>query len=335
MASITKVANGYRAQVYVKGQRDSKCFRTRREADAWGAARETALHAQNEASPVGRHTFGELLRKFRDEVSPHRRGARWEELRIEAKLKDPRLPANMLLADMTSDILGAWRNERLKQVAASTVLRELKLLSSIFEHARLEWKWIESNPVKDVRKPRSPDHRETLIAWQNIRRMLAEMGYRRGICRSVAQAVAHAFLFALRTGMRAGEICGLTWDRVFDDHCTVSGKTRAAKRSVPLTAPTKRLLEAMRGYDPVLVFGMKSQSLDANFRKYRNRAGLEGFTFHDSRHTAATRIAKSGRIDVLTLCKIFGWSNPSMAMIYYNPTAKDVVNMLKGKGLTA
>jgi len=46
MASTKPHSGGYRAQVYVKGERDSKTFRTKREADAWGAARETEMRAQ-------------------------------------------------------------------------------------------------------------------------------------------------------------------------------------------------------------------------------------------------------------------------------------------------
>ena len=75
---------------------------------------------------------------------------------------------------------------------------------------------------------------------------------------------------------------------------------------MPTLHHTERIIEAMRGWDEVYVFGLKSPTLDALFRKYRTRAGLSGFTFHDTRHTAATRLA--GRVDVLTLCKIFGWS---------------------------
>lgn len=49
--------------------------------------------------------------------------------------------------------------------------------------------------------------------------------------------------------------------------------------------------------------------------------------FHDARHTAATRIAR--RLDVLDLCKMFGWSNPRQAMAYYNPTAGEIASRLK------
>jgi hypothetical protein len=36
----------------------------------------------------------------------------------------------------------------------------------------------------------------------------------------------------------------------------------------------------------------------------------------------------SPRLDLLDLCKMFGWSNPKMAMRYYNPTASDIAARL-------
>lgn len=125
--------------------------------------------------------------------------------------------------------------------------------------------------------------------------------------------------------MRAGEIAGLTWDRVFEDHAALP-VTKTKPRKVPLTHSALRTIRRMDGWDSPLVFGIKAASLDANFRKYRDRAGLEGFTFHDARHTAATMIAR--KVDVLTLCKIMGWSNPRQAMVYFNPTAQDILKSL-------
>jgi integrase len=55
---------------------------------------------------------------------------------------------------------------------------------------------------------------------------------------------------------------------------------------------------------------------------------LSGFTFHDSRHTAATWMVNSGKVDVLSLCKIFGWTNTTMALTYFNPKAVDIAKQL-------
>lgn len=329
MASIQKTANGYRAQVSIKGERDSATFRTKREADAWASRRESEIREDAAKSPGERVTLGEALTKYGAEVSPGKRGNRWEQLRIAAFLRDPIFPAQLPIGEVTPDALGAWRDARLRMVAAGSVLREIGLLSAVFEAARLEWRLTTHNPLRDIRKPRSPDHRQVLITRAEIKAMLRVMGYSPKLpIRTVAQSVAVCFLVALRTGMRAGELCGLPWSRVFSDYAVLP-VTKTTPRHVPLTAKARRLIEKMRGYDPLMVFGLKANSLDANFRKYRARAGLDGFTFHDSRHTAATWLAR--KIDVLDLCRMFGWSKTSQALTYYNASASSIAALLDGR----
>jgi integrase len=143
----------------------------------------------------------------------------------------------------------------------------------------------------------------------------------------VQQSVAAAFLLAQRTGMRAGEICGLRWDKVHDEYCELLMTKNGEPRQVPLLPSARRTIERLRGWDQEMVFGIKSASLDALFRKARARAGLDGFTFHDSRHTAATRL--SPRMDVLDLCKMFGWKQTDQALTYYNPTAKQILARMR------
>jgi len=74
--------------------------------------------------------------------------------------------------------------------------------------------------------------------------------------------------------------------------------------------------------------GETAGSIDTHFRNAKGRAGLSGFTFHDSRHTAATWIGRSGKLQLVELCRMFGWSNPRMAMVYFNATAEDMANRL-------
>jgi len=197
----------------------------------------------------------------------------------------------------------------------------------VFQTAQREWGWVDANPCRDIRKPSAPRHRERVLAWWEVRRMLRVMGHgRAGRVTSTGQAVALCMLLALRTGMRAGELCGLTWDRVFDRHVHLPQTKTGRPRDVPLSVRARKILARLRGWDDVLVFGLKTDSLATLFRKYRARAGLEGFTFHDTRHTAATMLSK--KVDVLTLCKIFGWSQTTQALTYYNPKASVLAAML-------
>jgi len=144
--------------------------------------------------------------------------------------------------------------------------------------------------------------------------------------RSAKQSVAACMLLAMRTGMRAGELCGLEWANVHPQHVHLPLTKNGKSRDVPLSSRAIAIIEKLRGFDKYNVFGLTAASLDAQFRKYRQQAGLAGFTFHDTRHTAATMLCK--KVDVLTLCKIFGWSNTSQALTYYNPKAASIAALL-------
>lgn len=302
----------------------TKVTKTKREGEIWeaGILREMAKSEEEKRIEV---TFSKVLERYRDEVTPTKRGKHWEFIRIQAFLQST-LPIDKPVHTLTPDDLGKWRDERLKDVSAGTILRDFGLLSAILEHAKREWKYIEANPVRDVRKPREPDHRTVTYTRAQIKAILKQLDYHPGqTIKSVSQAVAMCFLTALRTGMRAGEITGLTWDRVKADYCILP-VTKTVPRDVPLSTKAIRLIERMKGFDKELVFGVKSQTVDALFRKARDRAGIEGVTFHDTRHSAATWMSR--KVDILTLCKIFGWKNTKMALTYYNPKASDIAKML-------
>ena len=332
MATIKKMAKGYQAQVCVKGVRKAASFRTKREAESWANTTEVELA---EVGQDNHRTLADAMTRYRDEVASAKRGGRWDVIRIDAFLADKTFPSQKKMGALVPEDFTTWRDKRLAEVSSGSVLRDFSTISPILELARREWKWLSTNPLKDVRKPREPDHREVTIETRQIRRMLRVMRYKRGACKGSTQAVCVAFLLALRTGMRAGEICALKWADVFPGYVRVTGdeigggKTRAAKRDVPLVYQAERLIQSMQGWDAEYVFGIKSATLDALFRRYRDRANLEGFTFHDARHTAATRISK--KVDVLSLCKIFGWKNTKQALTYYNPKASDLRKMLEPK----
>lgn len=324
MASIQKTEKGYRAQIKKLGIRDSQVFPTRREAVEWAARRELEI-ATNKSTPEGdRTTLRAVLRKYAEEIAPNKRGKDKEQIRLAA-FERYELPLDKPVSKVTGPDIAAFRDSRLESVQPSSVLRELNTLSSVFEAARLEWGLIASNPCKDVRRPSQPPHRQRVLHWREIRALLRGMGYSSKI-ESPRHAVAVCFMVALRTGMRAGELCSLTWGNVHGRYVHLPSTKNGRSRDVPLSTKAKAKIEVMRGYHDTLVFGLSTGSLDALFRKYRAQAGLSGFTWHDTRHTAATIISR--KVDMLTLCKIFGWRDSRFALVYYNPSAESIADML-------
>lgn len=327
MASIKKFDKGYRAQIKKLGVRDSQVFPTRREAAEWAARRESEI-IMNKNTPKGDRTSLRLvLRQYAEEVSPTKRGKDKEIIRLKA-FERYELPLDLPISQVTAQHIADFRDDRLKTVQPSSVLRELNTLSSVFETARLEWGLISGNPCKDIRRPKAPRHRHRVLTWREIKAMLRRLDYPRkgGQVEIPKQSIAVCMMVALRTGMRAGELCSLTWENVHDQYVHLPTTKNGKARDVPLSRKAKSEIERMRGWNDKLVFGITAASLDALFRKYRESIRLSGFTWHDTRHTAATMISK--KVDVLTLCKIFGWSDPRMAMIYYNPSAGSIADML-------
>ena len=320
-----KTAQGtWRIQIEVRGARDSGTFPTKREAEAWAITRRAELLASADGRGGQVFTLRQALLKYAREISPTKRGVRAEQIRLTAFESHP-LPLDRPLASVTTAELVQWRDARLAVNARGSVLRDMTLLGGVFELARREWQWIPVNPMRDVRRPAEPDHRTRVISGREVRAMLRAMGHARHV-RTVSQAAAYAFLLALFTGMRAGEVCALRWPDVAADHVRLHTSKTGHGRDVPLTAGAQAVIARMRGWDAESVFALTPQTLDSLFRRYRARAGLAGVTFHEARHTAATRLA--GRLHVLELCKVFGWRSTTQALTYYNPDASAIARRL-------
>lgn len=319
MASIRRYKDRWRAEVYRLGQRRSKVFATKLEAKDWAARQEyEILHSDKIAAKM---TLGELWERYAQEVSPGKRGHRWEVIRLEKLRRDPL--ARVALERLSASDFAAWRDRRLREVSPGTVIREMQLMSAALTVARKEWGLIARNPLSDVRRPPKPPPRDRLPTADEFERM----AHVAGTDLTVAQARAHhAYLFACETAMRAGEIVGLTWEHV-DLERRVAHLPRTKngrKRDVPLSTAAVRLLQELPHADPV--FGLTSMQLDALFRRVRDRAGIRGLTFHDARHYAITHLSK--KLDVLALARAVGHTNVAQLMTYFNETAEDLARRL-------
>jgi len=332
MAKPKKRGDGvWGIQISVGGVRESATFPTAREANDWQDRRKAELKAEHGGMGGEIHTLGAALRKFAEEVSPTHKGTQWEQARLERMQRE--LPVTLPLAKVTPEHIIAWRNQRLTQVKSSSARRDMSLLGSVFTHARKEWRWIRHSPISDVSRPRGGKHREKIITAPEIRQTLRALGYTtRRRPTTMKQVVAATFLLALKTGMRSGEIVGLTWDRVQPVFVRLPETKNDDARDVPLSRSARRLIERMRGLDDEWVFPVSDQTRDTLFREARDRADLAGFTFHDARHTAATRIGSTvgqpGKLSFPEFVKVFGWRDPKHALIYVNPRAEDLAKKM-------
>ena len=169
-------------------------------------------------------------------------------------------------------------------------------------------------------------HRDRRIADVEIQKVCFALGYAEGQpVEKVSQRVAVAFLFAIETAMRVGGIAGLKPEDINGPVATLPMTKNGSARKVPLS---KRALELISFLprEAELVFDLKKTQLDSMFRKYRDRAGVENLTFHDTRHEAITRLAS--KLEVLELARMVGHRDIKMLMVYYNETPEALAGKL-------
>jgi len=320
MSSIRKHGKRWRAEIMVAGRRKSKVHPTRQEARDWAAREETLMRGGARAAAA--ISFGEVMQRYARDVSPTKRGHRWEEIRLLRLATDS--IGRHRVADLTPRVLGEWRDMRLREVSPGTVLREMTLLRSVCVQAVSEWGLMPVNPMDGVKRPSQPPARDRLPTDAEIEALQISAG--NDLTKATARAF-HAFLFAMETAMRAGEILSLVPDRVDLDARTarLPMTKNGTAREVPLSTEAVRLLQALP--PGRTCFALSSRQLDALWRKLRDRAGVEGLTFHDSRAAALTRLSR--KVDVLTLARISGHRDINLLMrVYYRETASDIARRL-------
>jgi len=316
MASIRKHGKGWQAQVAKGGIRKSRKFATRAEARDW-AAREEYLITTGQGK-YGPGTLADLFMRYAREVSPSKRGARWEQLRLENLAQDP-LGA-IAVKDARPGDFADWRDRRLRDVSSGTVNREMNLMSAVLTRARKEWGLIPSNPMTDVSRPKAPPPRERRVSDDEIAALVEVAGT--DLRRASARAI-HAFRFAIETAMRAGEIVALRPDHINGSVAHLPHTKNGTARDVPLSSAALAILAEL---PDDRLFNLSSRSLDALFRKARAKAGIQNLTFHDSRHEAITRLSQ--KLDVLALARMVGHKDIRMLSIYYNESAADLARRL-------
>jgi integrase len=293
----------------------SETFDTKKEAKIWADALELKL--KNEKRGKFEHiVFKDAFLEYRDSVSSKKKGAAREFNRINYLIEH--MNSEIPLLDVDKALLVEWREYRLENVSSSTVRRELQVLGAFFSWTINTKLYLNETPMKGVVLPSANPHREKIISDEEIEILIPFLN----------DELKSIFFLALETGMRLSEICELEWDRVKLDKSFVYLKEtkNGRAREVPCSLVACEIIRQRIGYDAKKVFSYSAKNASQDFMKARIKAELFDFTFHDTRHTAATRIAQ--KLPLLDLCKMFGWVDPKRAMIYYNPTSSEIAARL-------
>ncbi|MEC9021987.1 MAG: capsid protein p24 [Pseudomonadota bacterium] len=104
-------------------------------------------------------TLREVIKRYLSEITPNKKGEQVEEIKIKKLMRD--LIASKKFGYLKPHHLIKYRNKRLQEVSASTVKKELNLLSHVFETAIKEWEMaLIGNPLRQVSKPKENPPRD-------------------------------------------------------------------------------------------------------------------------------------------------------------------------------
>ena len=341
MASYQKRGETWRVQVRLRGVSKSATFDTHDEARAW-AAREEAKALAGLKAARGQGVFttvADLFRRYADEVSPKKRGERWEVIRLERFMLDPAFAVH--LRDFGPEQMAAWRDGRLTQVAPSSVNRELNLISGVFTTAIKDWRiGLAANPVHLTSRPKNPPARKRRTSDAEAEAVRLKLGWDGATPPATSsQWVAWCHALAIETAMRRGEVMGLTRARVnlpgayvvlLDGaEVGVAGQTKTGRgRNVPLSRRARALLAMVGdGAPDAPIVPIAPGTCDTLFRRAAKAAGLVNLHFHDSRREATTRIApKVG--NSMDLAKITGHRDHRQLLDYFEPDATELAEKL-------
>jgi integrase len=235
--------------------------------------------------------------------------------------------AHTRLDRITPAVIEEFKQKRAPTVKVSTLNHSLRALRRALRLAH-EWNLIKRVP-KVTLLP-NEHQREFTIDESLLAKMLAH--------EKCSESLEVLLPFLVDTGLRIGEALALEWSAVSLPKKTVTvvlGKTKFAKRTVPLTERALAILTNLRAKvteetkdRPVFHEAGGHYWLDHQFRALRKAMKLpQDCVLHSCRHTFCTRLGSSG-VDAFTLQKLAGHSSITVSARYVHPDAKNMENAI-------
>lgn len=260
MGTITKRGElQWQAKVRRRGfPTQSRTFSYKEDAEKWVRAVERELETSGfvDRREADKNTLAEVLKRYQKEVTPAKKSADIESIKIDVILKDASLP-KLKMSAITSAAVASWRDRRLKEVSGATVNREIDVLSTVLNHARREWGIHVDNPIPYVKRPEKARARDRRFSAEEEAYLLAALtGGERLSDGTFSKGARNPWLqplvqLAMETAMRRGELLALEWENVDLKRQTayLPDTKNGDARTVPLSTRAVAILAALPRLD--------------------------------------------------------------------------------------
>lgn len=326
----------------------SKTFLNKKDAEDWAKITESEMIRGHyiKRDDAEKTTLAELINRYRETILPTKRGKHFGPALTVLETHLGRLALSAISSKKVAD----FRDKRLKAgLSASTVRKEINLLSKLIDLAGKEWGiTLPANPCAMVSRPAENNARERRLSRDEERYLL----------KACAQPMVLLVRLALETGARLGELLAVKWDDVHmkDPSIRIRGiagrgtKNSDPFRDVPLSttavAVLKELKKLPRSIDGRTFYWWKASDsfnktwvrvvgrarekyLDdcAKVSRKPSAAFLVDLRFHDLRHEATSRFFEKG-LNPMEVASITGHKTLAMLKRYTHLKAPDLAKKL-------
>jgi integrase len=232
----------------------------------------------------------------------------------------------MTLNQITPADLSAYRAmRRAAGVKTATAIKELQFVRRVFTLCKRNWKYIRQSPFEDFEMPADDTRRVRFLEPGQFDRLVEA-------CPAWLQPIV---LLARYTGMRKGNVLGLTWNQVDLENRVINlDRTKNGDRlSLPLTETAyltlvERKQVNRKNLDCPFVFhrdGMpySPNQVSMSFRRACKRARIPDFRFHDLRHDFASTLVRNGT-DLYRVQHLLGHKDSRMTQRYAHLQVEDL-----------
>jgi integrase len=332
-AQLVQLETSFQLRVRRKGARVQVItFDTREQAEQARLKIESELSVSiiRDYASAAQTTLRDLMTRYRDDVVPGHKGADVERTRINRLLRTEAFVDKKLAALCTED-LQDFITDRLTEVAPATVDRDLDVISQVIRYAADVWKIAAAeSPFVGLRRPKYFNERDRRLLPDEERRLL-----------EAARAdenpyVEPAIVLALETAARRGELLSIRKCDVFleERYAYLRDTKNGQPRKVPLTTRALQVCQALMADciaddEPLLKLTANALKI-AFFRRVVPASGIEDLHFHDLRHEAISRLAESGRFQLIELQAISGHRDTRMLLRYAHLCCGNLAEKMDG-----
>ena len=247
----------------------------------------------------------------------------------------------MIKSITSDDILDFFNyciNERENKPASRA--RKTTVLRHFFRHLKEIRFLIEKNPMDIIVSPKRKKALPKYLTLQQSQKLLESVD---GKYKIRDECILTLFL---NCGLRLSELVGINLNDINDERILkVCGKGNK-EREIYLNDACIEAIEAYKKVRPVE--GVKdkkalfisrnhnrisNKTVQALVYKYLNAIGMEGYSVHKLRHTAATLMYQEGGVDIRVLQDILGHENLGTTQIYTHISQKQSIEAMRSNPL--